>query len=159
MKSEIEFTGQMRNRLTPELRNKIVLMVNECLKYFPELSGKPLRIGLTKSYLGTATRGEGKINLNPRNLTYNTIGHELLHLVQGTGGIPEGEKSCDVFAIARGSIFLDRPPTYLRIPKRIKDDWEKYRTEVHRLCIQSLELRKQKKKYMVWLEREIKRLK
>jgi hypothetical protein len=149
----------MRNKLDSTLAGKIEAMIQKSLQHFPELAGNELKVGLTRSYLGTATRGDNKINLNPRNLSYNTIGHELMHLVQGIGDIPQGEKSCDVFTIARGSLFLDRPPTYIRIPKRIKDNWETYREEIHRLCVGSLELRKKRKRYMVWLEREIKKLK
>jgi hypothetical protein len=159
MRATIVYTGMMRNRIDDVLASKIESMIRESLLSFPELAGIELKVGLTKSYLGTATRGDNKINLNPRNLSYNTIGHELMHLVQGVGDIPQGEKSCDVFTIARGSLFLDRPPTYIRIPKRIKDNWEKYRGEIHRLCVESLELRKKRKKYMVWLERQIKKIK
>jgi len=145
--------------LDSTLAGKIETMIQKSLQHFPELEGNELKVGLTRSYLGTATRGDNKINLNPRNLSYNTIGHELMHLVQGTGDIPQGEKSCDVFTIARDSLFLDRPPTYIKIPKRIKDNWEKCRGEIQRLCVESLELRKKRKKYMVWLEREIKKIK
>lgn len=158
MSNRIEYTGRMRNKLNRELKDRLEKMVSESLCFFPELDGRKLRIGLTKSYLGTATRGEDKINLNPRNLTYNTIGHELMHLVQGMRGIPQGEKSCDVFTIARSPLFLDRPPTYIKMPKRIKDNWNEYKNEIGRLCAEALELRKKRKKYMVWLEREIRKL-
>lgn len=80
------FTPQMKKRLTP----RVMRMLEASLREFPELEGKPLTVGYTRSYLGAAftparvgVDAPMGIRLRARHLAYNTIGHELTHLVQG----------------------------------------------------------------------------
>ena len=75
----------MKKRLTRRAQE----MIARSLPYFPELNGKTITVGYTRKRLGSASiiyRG-GKIvrliiRLKVRKLTYQTIGHELTHLVQ-----------------------------------------------------------------------------
>ena len=93
-------------------------MVLFVLRYFPELKGRDLRVGITRGADGYASleRERPMIWLNPRGLCYQTIAHELVHLLQGQGLVPMGERSCDVYSLARDRILVDAPPVYLKIP-------------------------------------------
>ncbi|MDZ7344316.1 MAG: hypothetical protein ONA90_07355, partial [candidate division KSB1 bacterium] len=106
------FTPQMKKRLTQRAH----FMMRAALRHFPELQGKTITVGYTRAHLGAAllplhaeAQHELTIRLKVRRLTYNTIGHELTHLVQGLsrfdqslselaaeGRIPGGEKPCDI---------------------------------------------------------------
>jgi hypothetical protein len=100
-------------------------------------------------------------------LSYNTIGHELMHLVQGlshldhpaaTDRIPGGEKPCDIWTLARSELFCDEAPTYLKLPAAIRANWPSYARSVRALCIAAIEKRAAYRLYISWLEQEIHKL-
>jgi hypothetical protein len=104
-------------------------------------------------------------------VTYQTIGHELTHLVQGLvysdrsmarslarQRIPSGEKQCDIWTLARDFLFCDDPPTYLKMPRVIREGWPNYADEIRQLCIAAIEKRKTHRLYIRWLESEIRKL-
>lgn len=167
----------MEKRVTPRLRH----MLEVALRRFPELQGKAITVGYTRANLGTAIipLGPGSdvkmgIRLNPRNLTYNTIGHELTHLVQGLsqhsrkahrkskratmGKIPGGETQCDIWTLARSDLFCDDAPLYLRLPRHVRKNWPHYAGSVRTLCIAAIEKRQTYRLYIRWLESQIKQL-
>jgi hypothetical protein len=87
------FTPLMKKRLT----SRAQMMLERSLSYFPELEGKTITVGLTRKHLGSAsisyhagTISRLVIRLKVRKVTYQTIGHELTHLVQGLG---DGDRS------------------------------------------------------------------
>ena len=108
----LKLTPLMKKRLTRRAQE----MISRSLVYFPELSGKVITVGYTRKHLCSATvvyRGNAItrliIRLKVRKLTYQTIGHELTHLLQGLARgdrldqrsvneekIPGGEKQCDI---------------------------------------------------------------
>ncbi len=135
------FTPQMKKRLTP----RVMRMLETSLREFPELEGKTLTVGYTRSYLGAAftpalvgVDAPMGIWLRARNLVYNTIGHELTHLVQGLSHVPHkrasrpvvkipgGEKQCDIWTLARSGLFCDDAPTYLKLPRVVRENWPRY---------------------------------
>jgi hypothetical protein len=64
-----------------------------------------------------AVPGGYEIWLNPFQMSYHTIAHEFVHLLQRRGtGIPQGERSCDVFSLARHWTLNDVGPNYVKIP-------------------------------------------
>jgi hypothetical protein len=70
-----------------------------------------------------AVPGGTRIWLNPSRLSYHTIAHELMHLLQRRDlGIPSGEKACDVFSRARHWTLNDDRPSYIRIPLDLLDE-------------------------------------
>lgn len=167
------FTAPMKKRLTPRARQ----MLEKSLVFFPELDGKTITVGHTRGSLGVAfvalesgTPASMGIRLRVRNLVYNTIGHELTHLVQGmcqpgrrrepreTTRIPSGEKQCDVWTLARSDLFCDDAPTYLRLPREIRENWPRYAPTVRSLCIAAIEKRRTYRFYLRWLEEEIRLL-
>ena len=147
----IKYTINMRKRLT----QRLAFMLQTGLREFPELQGKTITIGYTRAYLGSAIPETMTIRLRARKVSYNTIGHELTHLVQGMTNIPEGEKQCDIWTLARSKLFCDEAPTYLKIPSEMRNNWSVFALEVHRLCIQAIEVRKSYRNYIQWLEKEL----
>ena len=168
------FTPLMKKRLT----RRAQIMLERSLSYFPELHGKTITVGLTRKHLGSAsisyrggTISRLIIRLKVRKVTYQTIGHELTQLVQGLvhgdrsmarslarHRIPSGEKQCDIWTLARDFLFCDDPPTYLRMPRVIRECWPDYAEEIRQLCIAAIEKRKNHRHYILWLESEIRKL-
>jgi hypothetical protein len=164
----------MKKRLTRRAQE----MIDRSMRYFPELQGKTITVGYTRAHLGSAVvvYRAGAVSrlivrLRVRKLNFQTIGHELTHLVQGLsrgdrrsrssldgGNIPSGEKQCDVWTLARHELFCDDPPTYLRMPREVRERWNDYAEDVRRLCIAAIEQRKNHRFYIRWLESEIRNL-
>jgi len=170
----LAFTPLMKKRLTRRASE----MIERSLRYFPELHGKTITVGLTRKHLGSASISYRAgaisrlvIRLRVRKVSYQTIGHELTHLVQGLAHgdrstprsvarsrIPSGEKQCDIWTLARHPLFCDEPPTYLRLPRIVRDQWPHYATPVRTLCVAAIEKRQSHRLYIRWLESEIRQL-
>jgi hypothetical protein len=164
----------MKKRLT----QRALEMIERSLRHFPELQGKTVIVGLTRKHLGSASISYRAgvisrliIRLRVRKISYQTIGHELTHLVQGlTHGdrsiprstarskIPSGEKQCDIWTLARHPLFCDDPPTYLTLPRMVRDQWPRYAESVRSLCVAAIEKRPSQRLYIRWLESEIRQL-
>jgi hypothetical protein len=171
---QLKFTPAMQQRLTQ--RN--LAMIQTSLSRFPELNDSTITVGYTRKHLGSATviyrKGELLrliIRLRARKVTYQTIGHELTHLVQGLSygaranarakdpnKIPSGETQCDIWTLARDPLFCDDPPTYIKLPRRLREHWPDYAEAVRDLCIAAIEKRHTQRQYIRWLEREIRQL-
>jgi hypothetical protein len=165
-------TALMKKRLTHRAQE----MIENSLRHFPELIGRPITVGYTRKHLGSATVTYRKgvisglaIRLKVRKLTYQTIGHELTHLLQGlanaqrlrprsTAKMPSGEKQCDIWTLARHELFCDDPPTYLRLPRPMRESWPAYAAAVRALCLQAIDKRSTHRRYIQWLEGEIRAL-
>lgn len=104
------------------LRNDVLQRVAYVRRFFPELDGETVMVGLTRAASGMAVPGGSRIWLNPSRLTYHTIAHELMHLLQCRDlGIPSGERACDVFSLARHWTLNDDRPSYIRVPNALLD--------------------------------------
>jgi hypothetical protein len=170
----IRLTPLMRQRLTRRAQE----MIERSLQRFPELKDTTLTVGYTRKHLGSATVVYRKgvitrliIRLKVRNVTYQTIGHELTHLIQGLAHgdrsksrsadpakVPSGEQQCDIWTLARDPLFCDDPPTYIKMPRLIRDRWPDYANEVRDLCIAAIEKRHTHRHYIRWLEEELRKL-
>ena len=105
------------------------------------------------------------IRLRVRDLTYQTIGHELTHLVQGLfldgkgpaawDKIPAGETQCDIWTLARHPLFCDDMPTYIKMPPMMRELWPIYASAVRQLCVAAIDKRRDFRTYIRWLESEI----
>jgi hypothetical protein len=151
-------------------------MLQEALRCFPELQGRNITVGYTRANLGSAVLprqaaqvAKLTVRLRVRALTYNTIGHEFTHLVQAlsrlsclpgesASKIPGGEKQCDIWTLARSGLFCDDVPTYLKLPRAIRENWPRYAKSVRELCIAAIEKRQAYRFYICWLESQIKQL-
>jgi len=141
-------------------RAKILRMVRIALSYFPELEGTWLRIGLARGVHGYASLEEPAIWLNPRGLNYQTIAHELVHLLQARGLVPMGERSCDIFALARDRILVDAPPVYLEIPDALATPGGGLREGasylLHKTAREALRRRGEgERRYIRWFEKRV----
>src|ERR671919_873898 len=170
----IRFTPLMKQRLT----RRAYEMIERSLQFFPELTDTIITIGYTRKHLGSATVVYRKgivsrliIRLKVRKLTYQTIGHELTHLIQGLAHgdrskfrsanpekIPSGEKQCDIWTLARDPLFCDDAPTYLKMPRILREQWPDYAEPVRALCIAAIDKRHTHRLYIRWLEQEIRKL-
>ena len=72
--------------------------------------------------------------------------------------IPSGEKQCDIWTLARHKIFCDDAPTYIRLPRALRERWPAYSDAVRELCRAAIEKRKTHRLYIRWLEGEIRDL-
>jgi hypothetical protein len=149
-------TGPLRNHP----RGATVLtQVRYVRRFFPELDGLVLKVGLTRSAAGLAELEGEKLWLNPRRLALHTIAHELVHLLQGRGLVPGGERSADLFALARDVTLVDVLPHYLEVPARLADSsghWLRpgVAAELHRLAATAVERRAAgHRQYIAWFER------
>src|SRR5262249_30050109 len=145
-------------RLTPLMKQRLTRrafeMIERSLRHFPELKDTTITVGYTRKHLGSATVVYRKrvisqlvIRLRVHNLTYQTVGHELTHLIQGLARgdrprprsvdldrVPTGETQCDIWTLARDPLFCDDAPTYIRMPRRIRENWLEYAAAVRDLC-------------------------
>lgn len=140
--------------------NRVLDTIRQVRLFFPELDGTCLRVGLTASAAGFASREEPCIWINPRRLKRHTIAHELVHLLQNLGFVPSGEKSADLFALARHPILVDDLPSYLDIPRGMREEWADRNEEIagllHRTARAAVERRDEGlRRYLVWFEREL----
>ena len=170
----LKLTPLMKKRLTRRAQE----MIARSLPHFPELNGKMITLGYTRRHLGSASiiyrRGRIArliIRLKVRKLSYQTIGHELTHLVQALAlrdhpptdsvdlpKIPSGEKQCDIWTLARHELFCDDPPTYIKMPRIMRERWLDYAEPVRRLCIAAIQQRITRRLYIQWLETEVGKL-
>lgn len=166
-----EFTAPMKRRMT----RRVVRMLHESAELFPELASKVVTVGYTRTKAGVAliplaAHVPLHIRLQVRGLSYNTIGHELTHLVQGLSRLPAvpgrglldpmpgGETQCDIWTLARGELFCDEPPVYLKLPDSVRDRWMDYAKAVRSLCIEAIRKRSTHRTYIRWLELQIRGL-
>lgn len=171
---QLKITPLMEQRLT----RRAFKMIENSLRHFPELKDSTITVGYTRRHLGSATVIYRKgviarliIRLKVRKVTYQTIGHELMHLIQGLGRgnltaprltdpdrIPAGETQCDIWTLARDPLFCDDPPTYIKMPRAVRDRWPLFAEAVRDLCIAAIEKRSTERRYIRWLENEIRKL-
>jgi hypothetical protein len=170
----IRLTRLLNHRLTRRAHD----MIERSLQCFPELKDTTITVGYTRKHLGSATVVYRKgvisrliIRLRVRKVTYQTIGHELTHLIQGLAHgdrsskldsdrerIPSGETQCDIWTLARDPLFCDDAPTYLKMPRYVREHWPAYAERVRELCIAAIEKRHTHRLYIRWLEQEIRKL-
>src|SRR5262245_7222901 len=93
-------------------------------RFFPELSGVTVRVGLVRRPgilgWGSLDPDQPGVWVRPRRLDHFTIAHELTHLLQARGLVPRGERACDLWALARSPLLVDRSPGYLRVPAELR---------------------------------------
>jgi len=93
-------------------------------RFFPELEGVTIHVGLAqkRGVLGWGSMDPDRpgVWIRPRRLHLFTIAHEFTHLLQARGLVPRGERSCDLFALARSSMLVDHAPSYLELPRPLR---------------------------------------
>jgi len=93
-------------------------------RFFPELDPITIRVGLARKRgvlgWGSLDPDHPGIWVRPRRIDSFTVAHELTHLLQARGLAPGGERSCDLFALARSPLLIDQPPSYLKLPRHMR---------------------------------------
>ena len=128
--------------------------------YFPELAGETVKVGITINAPGKADIVGKGVFFRSRNVSNYVMGHELTHLLQGSGHVPKGERSCDLFTLARRVEFCDEAPNYIKVPRRLLDDRrfirKEFRGMIHETAKAALIRRKMgRKNYIAWFEKEL----
>lgn len=141
----------------------ILALAESFLPYFPELRGTVVELDLLPSsswLLGLADgmRPIPRIRLRPARptnptLTY-TIPHELTHLLQRPLGLlPQGERSCDLFAMARAGERFRVAPGYVRVPRSARLAWPSWAWEAADLAREAVRRRSRgERTYIAWWE-------
>jgi hypothetical protein len=105
-------------------RPRILERLEFARRFFPELESCTVRVGLAqkRGILGWGSLDPERpgIWVRPRRLDTFTIAHEFTHLLQARGLVPRGERSCDLWALARSPLLIDHAPGYLRVPSRLR---------------------------------------
>ena len=103
---------------------RIVEHIEFARRYFPELDGITIRVGLAqkRGVLGWGSLDPERpgIWVRPRRLHLFTIAHEMTHLLQARALVPRGERQCDLYALARSPHLIDHAPNYLRMPRALR---------------------------------------
>ncbi|MDE1835590.1 MAG: hypothetical protein KGJ23_03125 [Euryarchaeota archaeon] len=132
---------------------------------FPELAGE-VRLDLLPSssrYRGLtfALERPPRVAVRPHSRTpialRATLAHEFVHLLQPPhGDIPGGERSCDLYAMARVGSRYPHPPAYLRLPRGLARAWAQWAPLAQTLARESLERREAgERRYIVDWERRL----
>jgi hypothetical protein len=141
-------------------QSRFLVRLDEARSYFPELEGTTVKLGITVNADGKADlQGKG-VYFRSRNVSFYVMGHELTHLLQDTGDVPKGERSCDVFTRARGALFCDEAPNYVSIPKEMVDKKgtikEDYKVLVHGTARVAVNLKNSgERRYIQWFEKTL----
>ncbi|MBI1799794.1 MAG: hypothetical protein HYR73_08935 [Candidatus Eisenbacteria bacterium] len=105
-------------------RARILERIEFVRRFFPELEDYTVRVGLAqkRGILGWGSLDPERpgIWVRPRRLETFTVAHEFTHLLQARGLVPRGERSCDLWALARSPLLIDHAPGYLRVPGRLR---------------------------------------
>ncbi len=134
--------------------------------YFPELDDKIVTfVGMNTNapYAGLTIWGKER-NIIRFNLEYRitryVIAHELTHLVQFhcRGTVPFGERSCDLYTLARDPWLNDSSPHYLCLPQEVRNGWNddtaRYCCDVARMAIKRRS--EGTRQYIKWFEDTLK---
>ena len=144
-------------------RARIIERIEFVRRFFPELNGVTIRVGLARK---RGVLGWGSLDpehpgvwVRPRLTHYFTIAHEFTHLLQARRLVPGGERACDLWALARSPLLIDKPPGYLRLPRvlrqrRLLEPWQP--GLLHHAARAALEARERgDRRYLQRFEREV----
>ncbi|AIF84776.1 hypothetical protein NTE_02734 [Candidatus Nitrososphaera evergladensis SR1] len=155
----LRFTRVAEAKFSGEFQERVLKVYG----LFPELAEHDIKCGYIRKgmrLLGTA-RGwttPKQISLQP-NVGRMTIAHELTHLLQGSDGVPHGEKACDIWAVARlPAEMLDEQPYYL-LRHWHRERWLRNRVQAKALCERAIGVRRTERNYIKWLSGELRHLK
>lgn len=141
----------------------LVALAESFLPHFPELARIDFELDLLPSFsrfLGLTDHGlpVPRVRLRPARPTNptltSTIAHEFTHLLQlPLRLVPQGERSCDLYALARaGERFLS-PPGYVRVPRVARAAWTAWSDVAADLAKVALERRTAgERRYIAWWE-------
>jgi hypothetical protein len=108
------------SRHAPRIRERLEFVRG----FFPEIDSLTIGVGLAKKRgvlgWGSLDPDAPAVWVRPRLLDCFTIAHEFTHLLQARGLVPRGERACDLWALARSPLLVDRSPGYLGLPAGLR---------------------------------------
>jgi len=141
----------------------VSMKLKEALKYFPELEGETVYVGVRRKTClgdvrGAADPENNIVFFNPRDPpSYVTVFHELMHLAVAKlrregRKVPRTEAYVSIAAVARmPSHLVDEN----RIPYVVDEVPEHLAPKLPKLCHQALEHRKHRRNYIQYLKKLI----
>ena len=143
-------------------RSRILERLEFVRRFFPELAGTTVRVGLAqkRGVLGWGSLDPERpgVWVRPRRLNYFTIAHEFTHLLQARRLVPQGERACDLWALARSPLLNDSPPGYLKLSRWLRRSRRLDSEQAALLCRaarRAIAAREQgERRYLVLFERE-----
>lgn len=143
----------------------VLAAAEEVAPFFPELPPDVRLDLLPSSYrvrgLAFPVERPPRVAVRPHTRTpvalRATLAHELCHLIQHPfGPVPGGERSCDLYALARVGARFPHPPFYLRLPREVARDWERWAPLAQELAQEALRRRGEgERRYLVAWERSL----
>lgn len=105
-------------------RERILDRLEFVRRFFPEMDGITVRVGLAQKRgilgWGSLDPDQPGIWVRPRKTDSFTVAHEFTHLLQARRLVPGGERACDLWALARSPLLIDKAPGYLRLPRGLR---------------------------------------
>jgi hypothetical protein len=134
-------------------------------RFYPELDDCTIHVGLARKrgVLGWGSLDPERpgIWVRPRRLDSFTIAHEFTHLLQARGLVPQGERPCDLWAMARSPLLIDSLPGYIGLPRALRRRRRPDPSDaavLHRMARQAIEARARgDRRYLMRFEREVRR--
>jgi hypothetical protein len=151
----------------PNLQAKLVEIGNILAPLFPELDQVTLRVRMKKLRKAVAEFDYRyrRIDIDPRpfdpdknNLLPSVIAHETTHALQHADRhVPYGERSCDVYMLARlpANLYPKKRDFYVEVPQEILFSSPERIIQTARKAIDLRE--KGLKNYIVWFEKELRK--
>lgn len=150
-----------------ELAKRIKNLESTLAPLYPELGQVTLRIRLKKLRRSVAEYDHRslRINIDPRSfdpdenlLLPSVVAHETTHALQHIDrSIPYGERSCDVYMLARlpVNLYPKQRDFYVKVPQKVLSSSP---DKISQTAKRAIELRESGlRKYIVWFESELQR--
>jgi hypothetical protein len=143
-------------------RERILERLEFVRRFFPEMEGITVRVGLAQKRgilgWGSLDPDQPGIWVRPRKIDSFTVAHEFTHLLQARRLVPGGERACDLWALARSPLLIDKAPGYLKLPRALRHarmaPW--MASMLHAAACRAIEARAQgERRYLQTFEREI----
>ncbi len=158
-------------RILDDRHPRVAIKVKELERIFgpifPELDEVTLRIRMKKlrSAVAMYDHRSLRIDIDPRpfdpdknGLLPSVIAHETMHAVQYIDRrIPHGERSCDIFMLARlpTNLYPKQRDFYVSVPQSVLSSSPE---RIRETAAKALELRRKGlRNYIVWFEAELKK--
>jgi len=141
-KANVRFTKHFPR----EHRNGIMEKMRMVVEHFPEYWERTIIVGLEGDmtlyggHFVSIDDHEIRIRL-VKDADLWLIAHELTHGIQYISNIPTGEKSCDLYCLARCYDYATHAPTYLDFPEEVRDNWYDWIEVAHFIAKDAIERR------------------
>ena len=143
----------VRSRHAPRIRERLEFVRG----FFPEIESLTISVGLAKKRgvlgWGSLDPDAPAVWVRPRLADCFTVAHEFTHLLQARGLVPRGERACDLWALARSALLVDRPPGYLRLPpglRRLRRLDARQAALLHETAVKALVARERGERRYLW---------